>query len=764
MKKYILIVLLNGLFSSVMAQQEDADTTEKYVQLNEVVISGNKFAEQKKNIAQKIDIIGNHYIGRVNAQNTGDLLMSTGNVFVQKSQQGGSSPVIRGFEASRVLLVVDGVRLNNAIFRSGHLQNVITIDQNMLERVEIMYGPSSTLYGSDALGGVVHMITKTVKLAGDQQAFTPSGNVFSRYSSANNEKTGHFNVNLGYKKIGFLTSVTYSDFGDMKMGKNDRDKYPDFGRRSFYVAPVNGSFADSIIKNNDDRVQRFSGYKQWDIMQKVLFQQNHKISHVLNLQFSGSSNIPRYDRLQDTRNGTLRYAAWYYGPQKRNLYAYTFNARNLKGILNEIRAGINFQDLEESRQTREYQRYDRFDSRREHVKVWGAVLDTRKVFGQHELSVGADAQLNAVQSVADRTDLLTGKVTALDSRYPNGKNRMHYYGIYAQHLLKLADGKFVLNDGIRLQAINLHTTIADNSFFNLPVTDIKQNNFAVTGNLGIVYLPAKATRFSLGFATGMRAPNIDDMARIFESSSARQQVIIPNPRIKPEYTYSFEIGGSHFIAERIKLELSGFYTLFRNAIVVAPFQLNGQDSIDYNGLKSQVLANQNRNKAYIAGGSATISADINTHFSFLSSISYTYGRYKTDASNTSAVYQKQENGTYTLTQANVSEKPLDHIPPLFGKTSIQFRSKHFTTEVFAMYNGWKHLKDYNADGEDNAQYATADGMPSWFTLNWRGSVKINSHITVQLAAENMLDRNYRYFGSGFSAPGRNFIIALRAGF
>jgi Outer membrane cobalamin receptor protein len=92
-------------------------------------------------VVQKVDIVSKDFIKRVNTQSTGDLLQATGNVFVQKSQQGGSSPVIRGFEASRVLLVLDGVRMNNAIYRSGHLQNVITIDQNMLERVEVLVWP-----------------------------------------------------------------------------------------------------------------------------------------------------------------------------------------------------------------------------------------------------------------------------------------------------------------------------------------------------------------------------------------------------------------------------------------------------------------------------------------------------------------------------------------------------------------------------------------------------------------------------------------------
>ena len=188
--------------------------------LDEVMIFSNKFAEKKKNIVQKVDIVSSQRIAQLNTQNTGDLLMSTGNVFVQKSQQGGSSPVIRGFEASRVLLVVDGIRMNNAIYRAGHLQNAITIDQNMLERVEILYGPGSTLYGSDALGGVVHFRTKAPKLSlNDKTLFT--GSAFARYSTANNEKTGHVDLSIGGKKFAWLQSYNFSDFDDVKMGSHN---------------------------------------------------------------------------------------------------------------------------------------------------------------------------------------------------------------------------------------------------------------------------------------------------------------------------------------------------------------------------------------------------------------------------------------------------------------------------------------------------------------------------------------------------------------
>lgn len=370
--------MLSALLCIAIISFSQADTTEK--NLDEVTVYSNKFAEKKKNIAQKIDVISSKTIAKVNAQNTGDLLIATGNVFVQKSQQGGSSPVIRGFEASRVLLVVDGIRLNNAIYRAGHLQNAITVDQNMLESVEVMQGPSSTIYGSDALGGVVSFRSKSPKLSATGQLKT-TGTAFVRYSSANKEKTGHVNVSLGGKKFGWLQAYNYSNFGDMKMGTHYPNKYSNFGRRDSVIRNIDG--IDYVTGNNDSRVQEFSGYKQWDITQKLLFKQNEKVSHTLNFQLSNSSDVPRYDRPQDKRyfnaaiGTTLRYAEWYYGPQKRLLGAYELNAKKL-GFLDEFRVNLNYQDIEESRNQREYRRYDRLDSRVENLKVAAFNVDGKK--------------------------------------------------------------------------------------------------------------------------------------------------------------------------------------------------------------------------------------------------------------------------------------------------------------------------------------------------------------------------------------------------
>lgn len=733
--------MLSALLCIYFLSWGQADTTEK--NLEEIVVYSNKFAEQVKNIAQKIDVISAKTIAKFNTQNTGDLLINTGNVFVQKSQQGGSSPVIRGFEASRVLLVIDGIRMNNAIYRAGHLQNVITVDQNMLEAVEVLQGPSSTLYGSDALGGVLNFRSKRPKLATDEH-MRITGSAFGRFSSANEEKTVHADLSIGGKKFAWLQSYNFSDFGDMKMGSDYPDKYPSFGRRDSLIVTEEG--VDNVVANNDTRLEKFSGYKQWDITQKLLYQPNDRVTHLLNFQLSNSNDVPRYDRLQDKRyfnaalGTTLRYAEWYYGPQKRIMGAYELGVKHL-GFVDELKVNLSYQDFEESRQQREYRRYDRFDSRVEHVKVAAFTIDGRKFWGNNELIAGIDGQLNDVKSTASRTNLSTGVVSPLDTRYPNGKNKMNYYGLFAQHIYKSKTGKWVLNDGIRLQAITLHSTIVDNSFFNFPFTEIKQDPFAVTGNIGVVYKSSDLLRLTANISSGFRAPNIDDLARIFESSSATKRLVVPNPDIDPEYTYNFDLGLTYRLKDKARFEVTGFYTLFRNAIAQAPFTLNGEDSVMYNGVLSAVYANQNVNKAYLYGVNSRLSIYFTKKISWDNSVTYTYGRY--------------------IKPGDI-KVPMDHIPPLFGKSTVSVTCCKLSTEAYALFNGWKRIEDYNPDGEDNGQYATPDGMPSWITLNWRAAYPVTKVLTIQVGIENILDRNYRYFASGFSAPGRNYIVSLRA--
>lgn len=729
MKKIFGLAAVLGLWGGAFAQ---TDTLAER-SMEEVVLYANKFAERRKNIVQKVDVISAGRIAQLNTPTMAELLQTTGNVFVQKSQMGGGSPVLRGFEASRVLLVVDGIRMNNAIYRAGHLQSVITVDQNMLERVEVLYGPASTLYGSDALGGAVLFRTKAPQLStSGKTAF--SGTAFARYGSAANERTLHADASIGGRRWAWLQSYTVSDFNDLRMGDNYTDKYPNFGRRSQYVARING--VDSIVQNSDDRIQCFSGYRQMDITQKLLFQQNARVSHGLSLQWSNSSDIPRYDRLQDIRNGALRYAEWYYGPQQRGLAAYELNITDA-GFFDNLRAIASYQRLKESRHQRNYRNANR-DNRIEDLDVVHLLVDGKKYWKQHELTTGIDAQLNWLQSSAFKQNINNGTASPLDSRYPNGDNRFHNLGIYAQHIAKWAGGKLVLNDGLRLQAVSLRSTIGDNSFFRFPFTEIEQNNIAVTGNIGLAYMPTAKSRYTIGASSGFRAPNVDDAARVFET--AANQLIVPNKDIKPEYTYTFDLGTQQQLGDVVKFEANAFYTLFRNAIALAPFSLNGQTTVNYNGAQVPVYGNQNVNKANIYGAQASVTVYFTKAFSLYSTLTYTKG-------------ELEDAGKGTI--------PMDHIPPVYGRTALTYAHGRLRAEASALYNGWKKAKDYNPNGEDNLQYATPDGMPAWTTFNLNTGYNISERIVLQANVENILDRNYRVFASGFSAPGRNVVVALR---
>ena len=731
--KYLLLFL--GLLTTA-AQAQLADTSKlSTINLNEFVISGNKFEENKKNISQPIQVIGQKEIEWTMPQTAAVLLEQSGNVFVQKSQMGGGSPVVRGFEASRVLLVIDGVRMNNAIYRAGHLQNAITVDPNLLDRVEILYGPASTLYGSDALGGVVIFNTKQPML-GLNGKTKIAANAMTRYSSAYSEYTGHFDFNIGFKKFASLTSVSYSSFGDLRQGNNRNPFYRSFGMRKEYVERING--VDSILQNNDSNIQKQSGYDQIDILQKLLFRQNDHVTHTLNLQYSTSSDIPRYDRLTDVRNGKLRFAEWYYGPQERLMAAYQLNAKDLSGFFDDIRLGLSHQAIEESRIQRDRGKNER-QSRIENVGVTAYNLDARKLFGRHELTIGTDGQYNKVRSTAHATDITNGLESPIDTRYPNGGSNMFYGALYAQHFFKIIEDRLILNDGVRLNYVSLKSRFDDTTFFPFPFREASQSNVAWSGNLGLVYMPAPRWRFALNGSTGFRSPNVDDIAKVFESAGG-EQLVVPNPNLKPEYTYNLDLGITYVVTDRVKVEATGFYTWFKNAIVMDRFQLNGQDSVLYGGSMTAVVANQNKARAYLYGFNASITAEVLSNVTFYSTINHVYGRYF---------------------DQNEQRFPLDHIPPTFGKTSLRYTPGKFNAEFFVLYNGWKHIEEYNPSGEDNQQYATVHGMPAWYTLNLRAGYRLNRHFGLEMALENLLDYNYRAFASGISAPGRNFVLTLR---
>lgn len=230
-----LIVLLSfSCFSQI------ASDSLQTVKLAQVDLTSLRYEQAKRNDAQKIETISQKQIEFQSPQTLADLLGASGKLSVQKSQQAGGSPVIRGFEASRVLILVDGVRMNNLIFRGGHLQNLITVDRYMVESADVLFGPSSTVYGSDALGGAIYLQTKEAKTLSQTRNKKFSGNFLSNYNSVNNGKSIHLDFNIAGGKWAALSAVSYNELDDLRMGKKRNGSNEFFGERPFYVSTING--------------------------------------------------------------------------------------------------------------------------------------------------------------------------------------------------------------------------------------------------------------------------------------------------------------------------------------------------------------------------------------------------------------------------------------------------------------------------------------------------------------------------------------------
>ncbi len=708
--------------------------------IDEIVVSSSRFEEKRSDVPNRIIVINSKQIENINANNNGTVLEQSGQVFVQHSQYGGSSPVMRGFEANKVLIVVDGVRMNNAIFRGGHLQNIITLDPTSLDRIELVFGPGSVIYGSDAFGGVLHLYTKNPQLTSGDKPLIKAG-AWGRYTTADDGMAGHVDFNFGTKKIALFTSISYADFGDLRQGNIRNPLYGDWGKRNYY-AMWTGT-GDSMVKNPNPNVQVGTGYKQYDVMEKLLFKQSEHLSHLLNFQFSTTTDVPRYDRLSEIgESGNLSNGEWYYGPQKRVLGSYNLGLKADKGLYDNANIILAYQDVEESRHSRKFDS-EKLVNRNEHVMVMSVNADFEKRFTTHELRYGLEAVINKVESTADFVKLISGETGVADTRFPDGGSSSRSIATYITHNWEIGN-KIVFSQGLRFTNNNLQSTFNDTIFFKFPFKEIRQTSSAITGNIGLVFKPCDGWNISLLFSNGFRTPNLDDMTKVFETTGG-DALIVPNPSLKAEQLYNSELTISKTFNKTIRLESTVWYAMYKNAITTDYSTFNGADSLLYEGVMTKVKSSVNKGEAFVYGATGGLYADVTKSFILYSTLTYTYGRIKTDS----------------------VDYPIDHIPPMFGKTGMQLNLKKFSGEAFAMYNGTKAKKDYNLLGEDNQLYSldpVAGYNPAWITVNARVGYQVNKILQLQVSVENIMDQNYRCFASGLSAPGRNLIATLRARF
>jgi hemoglobin/transferrin/lactoferrin receptor protein len=731
-KKYLLVLLcLAGTIVHTYAQE---DTTGGRT-LGEVILSANKWEQNLNEVPNKITKVNKMQILRHAPQTSADLLGQTGAVFIQKSQLGGGSPMIRGFATNRVLLVVDGVRMNNAIYRSGNLQNVISVDPLSLETAEIIFGPGSLIYGSDAIGGVMDFHTLEPRFSSSSKTLV-KGSVVGRYSTANKEKTGHADINVGWKEWSLLTSFSYSEFDDLKMGKNGgEDRY----LRPEYVERQNNT--DVIVPNAASRIQRFSGYDQLNFLQKVRFKPSEHWDLQYSFTYAGTSDAPRYDRLIQYRNGALRFAEWYYDDMLWRMHQVNVLHSRKTKLFDQLRITGGYQVYEEARVDRARGNNNR-NKQVEQVDAISANIDATKKAGKGELYYGAEFVHNKVGSFGERTNITNDAVTPYVSRYPDG-SKWKTMGVYASYKWNVQPKLTVLS-GLRYSYNTLDATFVT-TFIPFPYGKAELKDGALTGNAGLVFRPKDTWQLSANISTGYRMPNVDDIGKLFESTPGN--ITVPNPNLGPEYAWNFEVGIKKRIKNTANFELNGFHTILDNAIVRRPTTFNGEDSILFNGTLSRVEALQNVAKATVWGVQAGVEVFFTKDFSLQTFANWISGKETDDI--------------------NDVQVPLRHAPPFYGSSFLRYRFKKLFTEFSAMYNSQVEADDLAPSEKAKTDiYAIDDNgqpySPGWYTLNLKASYEVIKNLMITAGWENMTNQRYRPYSSGIVAAGSNFIIQLRA--
>tara|TARA_Y100001935_G_scaffold70408_1_gene58854 strand:+ start:1223 stop:3724 length:2502 start_codon:yes stop_codon:yes gene_type:complete len=717
--------------------------------LDEVILSVARSASSVNQIAEKVSVIKSEDLFISSPSSGAEMLELSPGVRIQKSQGGGGSPIIRGFEANRVLIVVDGVRMNNAIYRSGHLQNSITIDPSNIERAEVIFGSSSVGYGSDAMGGVIHYYTKNPILKNSKKI---SSSFTSNFNSANNGVTNNFNTNYSSDNWGSITSISISKYGDIKMGKKRNHGYSNWGFTPIFSENSRYKFYAEPSINSDKNIQKNTGYSQVDLFQKFLFRIGDNNLLNLNIQFSESSDIDRFDQLSIPKDDSLKFSEWYYGPQKRLLISPSLRIFPKKKFMDKGVITFGFQKINESRIKRKFYSLNR-SHQIEDLTVLSLNGDFDTSFNNgHTLSYGIETTYNHNYSKAyDRTLSVDGnnviglgEKTAIPTRYPSDGSSYASFASYVNWSWNMSEF-FTFNVGTRLTFTKLKASWNDIISVNPQLSKVNLNSEALTTTVSMKLRPSNKIQINTVLSSGFRNPNIDDIGKIRENNGL---LVVPNTFLKPEYAYNLDLGVDYrSLDNKSYFSIRGFSTIISRHIgraeyiVYSDITTPDTSTIIYNNEEVTTIANKNLGNRFIHG----FSIDGFNNLSRSLKINYSL--------------------TYTKGDNNESYGPLPSISPLFGSISLDYINNDLTIRAVYKFSDSKDPSEYSVGGEDGLDETPyiigQDGLknflgtPNWSDFSIFASKKISSNSTLRLGITNIFDIHYRTFASGISAPGRS---------
>lgn len=678
-----------------------------------IVVTATRTPESVYKIPALVSILNSRTIQDKNVQQTPELLREAVGVTVQKTNQGGGSPIIRGLKANRLLFLVDGIRMNNATYRSGNFQYLNTIDTQALERVEVVHGPNSVMYGSDALGGVINAISAKPEI-GHKGGFKTGGGVSSQVSTADRTRATSINLSTTHFFWGAKLSAAYKSFGDVIRG--------DSGGAKLMNRLRNDSRTSRIL----NRTQRPNGYDAYDINARLRFQVADLQEMFFTYQANRQKGVPRYDVVE-----TLRDSLRLIDPQTRNLMFIRYVNNRKSRWYNNITASLSFH--------RQSERRFRFRFNNPNARIdqmgtntYGGQLHFNKFIGvSHHLVYGSDVYYDDIQSASYLKNIETGSQLPSLPIIPNGSSFLSH-GVYIQDDWEISPA-WSLTSGIRYSYSKLRAPFAFNPGSPVQFGTITQTSSALTGSLGLQHQINETISFVSNLGQGFRTPNLDDSSKLGLGKGGTIYEI-PRNTLVPEKSISLD-GGIKLKHEHMQANIIGYYNAISDLLIRKSTTFNGSPTIIDGGDTLHVYHKENAGKAFTTGLAVNAMIELNQSMAFKGNFSYTYGQNATDA------------------------EPLTGIAPFNGVFALHWRNSKYSLETNVRFA----IEQTRLSSEDKLDLRIPEGgSPSWHTMNLRTGVKIRDHIDLQVSVANLFDRNYREHLSGLNAPGRNFIFGLSA--
>jgi hemoglobin/transferrin/lactoferrin receptor protein len=580
---FLILLIIKPFFISAQSLALDAnffskgnDTIQSSTQdstLNEVVITAFRTQTDIFKTPDAISIITNKHTTRLLARTTPELLFNQNGTFVQKTNHGGGSPFLRGLTGNQTLLLVDGIRLNNATFRYGPNQYFNTIDPFSLQRVEILRGSGSVAYGSDAQGGVIQVLTKTPSFSTFPSKNTINGGILGKIMSGGMEQTLHGDLAFSGEKVAILGGVSYRNFGDLIGGDTTGRQSP-------------------------------TGYKELDFDVKSLFKINTKTTLTLAHQNVVQDNVPVFHKVQ-LENFKINN----FDPQRRQLTYARLDKTFDNSVLKKAYLIASYQATEEGRNS---QKNGSTVLRIENDKVrsTGVNLQTEMTFSKDWTAVnGVEFYNDLVNSSRVDFDEKQNISTPKRGLYPDGSTMMSL-AAYTLHHLQKDDWHFTV--GGRFNTYNIGVKEE-----NLGETTLKPSAFV--WNASILRGWQNVSLFA-SFNTAFRAPNIDDLGTL---GIVDFRYETPNFNLNPEKSYNTQVGFKYK-----SNTLKGEAYFYRNELrdIIARIKVDTQKVQGY-----PLYKKENVEQGYIQGFETQWNWQITEGVGFESGLTYTFGENVTKA-------------------------------------------------------------------------------------------------------------------------------------